>query len=83
MNLVSPSRMKRGLSFVFPSGDFEQEAAEITEGARSKKRFRTSFATAVQIRPRYDLAFGKIAERMWERGIIGVKIGFAFKINIL
>jgi hypothetical protein len=73
--------MKWGLSFVFLSGDFEQ-VTEITEEGRSKKRCRTSFATAVQIRPRYDLAFDKIAERMWERGIFGVEIGFAFKINI-
>ncbi len=37
MKLVFPSRMKRGLSFVLPSGDFEQEVAEITEGGHDTR----------------------------------------------
>jgi hypothetical protein len=46
--------------------------------AQSEKRCRSAFATAVQIRPRYDMAFGKIPESSWERDFFGVKIGFVF-----
>jgi hypothetical protein len=37
-------------------------------------------ATAIQIRPRYDMAVGTIPGLTWERGFFGVKIGFAFKL---
>ena len=58
---------------------------KVTKGLehdRSEKRCRTAFATAVQIRPRYDMAFGKIPETTCGGAFFGVKIGFVFELII-